>query len=195
MARLPIRIYGDRVLQKRAKPVRQVDAALLELIEAMIETMSVEIGAGLAAPQVGESSRLIVVGAGGDEDGEILRLINPRIVAALGSQDSMEGCLSLPTLRGQVQRNEEVAVKATTPAGSEITIEAAGLLARVLQHEIDHLDGVLFTDRADLDSLCWLLPDADTEDGYRLEPTTMKEAQRCFARMRRKRAGEGGSEP
>ena len=195
MARLPIRIYGDRVLQKRAKPVRQVDAALIELIEAMIETMSVEIGAGLAAPQVGESSRLIVVGAGGDEDGEILRLINPRIVAASGSQESLEGCLSLPTLRGQVQRHEQVAVEAINHTGREVIIEAEGLIARVLQHEIDHLNGVLFTDRADHDSLCWLLPDADTEDGYHLEPTTMKEARRSFARMRRKRAEEGASAP
>ena len=194
MARLPIRIYGDPVLRKKAKPVRAVDAELQALIEAMIEAMWEDDGAGLAAPQLGVCARVIVVHPPGREDDEVLRLINPRIIAAEGTQQGTEGCLSLPTLRAEVERHQQVQVEALTPAGEELTLEAEGLLARVLQHEIDHLNGVLFIDRADKDSLSWLVPDVESEDGFRLEPTTWEEAQRRFARMRAKHPPKGATD-
>ncbi len=191
MALMPIRIYGDPVLRKKAKPVRDMDGVLSDLIETMVEAMCTNQGVGLAAPQVGKLRRIIVVRADAEADSEIFRLINPRIVASEGTQESLEGCLSLPALRGKVNRHEQVAVEAITLEGDEVTIEATGLLARVLEHEIDHLNGVLFVNRADLDTLCWLIPDTEAEDGYRFEPTTMEEAQRCFERMRRKRQSQG----
>ena len=194
MALMPIRIYGDPVLRKKAKPVRDLDGVLSDLIETMVEAMCANEGVGLAAPQVGKLRRIIVVRADAEPDSEIFRLINPRVIAAEGTQEGLEGCLSLPALRGKVNRHEQVAVEAITLEGDEVAIEATGLLARVLEHEIDHLNGVLFVNRADLDTLCWLIPDTEAEDGYRFEPTTMEEAQRCFERMRRKRQSQGAPE-
>ncbi len=194
MTRMPIRIYGDPVLRKKAKPVRNIDGVISDLIETMVEAMCANQGVGLAAAQVGKLRRVIVVRAEAEPDSEIFRLINPRVIAAEGTQDGLEGCLSLPALRGEVNRHEQVAVEAITPEGDEVTIEAEGLLARVLEHEIDHLNGVLFVDRADLDALCWLVPDTEAEDGYRFEPTTMEEAQRCFERIRRKRESQEAPE-
>jgi len=147
----------------------------------------------LAAPQVGSLSRVIVARADTEEDAEIFRLINPRIIAAEGTQEGMEGCLSLPSLRGDVQRSAQVAVEAMTPEGKNITIEATGLLARVFEHEIDHLNSILFVDRAAADTLCWLIPDPEAEDGYRLEETTIKEAEERFARLRAKRRAKEGA--
>ena len=97
-------------------------------------------------------------------------------------------------MRADVKRGEEVAVERITPEGDEVTHEATGLLARALQHEIDHLNGVLFVDHAPQDTFCWLIPDTEAEDGYRFEPTTMQEAQRSFERMRRKQEGKGAQE-
>ena len=191
MARLPVRIYGDPVLRKKAKPVRKIDDELRELIEEMIEAMVEDDGAGLAAPQVGESIQLIVVKIDWEEDSEIVSLINPRVVGASGTQEGMEGCLSLPTLRGKVERHQQVTVQGIAPDGSEVSLEAEGLVARAFEHEIDHLNGIMFVDRADPDSLRWLIPDPDEECGYRLEATNMKEARRAFKRLRSKQQAEG----
>jgi len=191
VTRLPIRIYGDPILRKKAKPVRKIDDQLSELIEGMIEAMVEDDGVGLAAPQVGQSIRLIVVKTGSEENGEIVSLINPHVVAASGTQDGMEGCLSLPTLRGKVQRHQQVTVQGIVPDGSEVSLEAEGQVARAFEHEIDHLNGVLFVDRAPADTLCWLIPDPDEECGYRLEATSMKEAKRVFKRLRSKQQAEG----
>ncbi len=189
-----IRIYGEPVLRKKAKPVQDIDGDVSDLIQTMVEAMCTNQGVGLAAPQVGKLRRVIVVRADTEEDSEIFRLINPRIVAADGTQEGREGCLSLPALRADGMRGEEVAVEGITPEGDEVTIEATGLLARALQHEIDHLNGVLFVDHAAQDTFCWLIPDAQAEDGYRFEPTTMQEAQRSFERMRRKQQRKGDPE-
>ncbi len=191
MARLPVRIYGDPVLRKKAKPVRKIDDELRELIEGMLEAMVEDDGAGLAAPQVGQSIRLIVVKTGSEENGEIVSLINPRVVAASGTQEGMEGCLSLPALRGRVQRHQQVTVQGSAPDGSEVSLEAEGHVARAFEHEIDHLNGILFVDRAPSETLRWLIPDPDEECGYRLEATNMKEAKRVFERLRDKRQFEG----
>ncbi|MEA4883433.1 MAG: peptide deformylase [Clostridia bacterium] len=142
---LEIRTDGDPVLRGKARPVRTIDAAMLKLASNMLETMYDAPGVGLAAPQVGVALRLIVVDAG---DGP-RTLFNPAVVAAKGEDCSDEGCLSVPGMVGRVKRAAEVDVEAYDRRGRRVAIQAQDLLARVLQHEIDHLDGVLFTDKAE----------------------------------------------
>jgi len=194
MAAPLIRIYGDPVLRTKAKQVSEIDGEVQDLVEKMVAAMRENEGVGLAAPQVGSLLRVIMVRPDTQDDTEIFRLINPRIIAAEGSQEGMEGCLSLPSLRGEVERSAQVAVEAMTPEGKNITIEATGLLARVFEHEIDHLNSVLFVDRTAADTLCWLIPDPEMEDGYRLEETTIEEAEQRFARLRAKRQAKGESQ-
>ncbi len=146
-------IYTSKnpVLRTKAKRVKKVDETTQKLIDDMIETMQQAPGVGLAAPQVGVSLRILVIETPEDEDdpqgGTALQLINPEILKADGEQFGEEGCLSIPGYVGMVKRNMNVTVKALNRKGKEVKIKATGYLARVLQHEIDHLDGVLFTDR------------------------------------------------
>lgn len=140
-----LRTEGDAVLRKTALPVKRFDAALGRLLDDMVESMYHYNGIGLAAPQVGISKQIVVVDAA--ESG-LLELINPEIVAADGEEVDNEGCLSVPGTYGEVTRAATVKVVAQSRTGESITIEAEGLLARALQHEIDHLRGVLFIDRA-----------------------------------------------
>ncbi len=136
---------GHEVLRRKAKPVRHVNRMVRGLLARMEATMYDAKGVGLAAPQVGVSLRLIVADAGSDH----CALVNPEVVLAEGSQrQPMEGCLSIPGVTGEVERAERVRVHALDPTGHEVWIDAEGYFARVLQHEIDHLDGILFTDRA-----------------------------------------------
>jgi peptide deformylase len=147
MAVLNVRRYGDPVLRRRAAAITEVTPELRETIADMVETMYDEVGIGLAAPQVGISLRLMVIGH--DERREPRALINPVIVARGGQVTAEEGCLSLPGIFAQITRAEWVDVEATDVAGEPVKIHGRGLLARVLQHEIDHLDGVLFIDHLD----------------------------------------------
>ena len=172
MAALDVVKYPARVLRKKAKAVRDADGRVQRLLDDMLETMLDEPGLGLAAPQVNEPIRAIVV----RDDEREFQLVNPKITRRAGRQVGPEGCLSLPGLRGDVARAEEVAVTAINRSGKRVQIEAEGLLARVFQHEIDHLDGKLFTDRVDEDTLRWPVPDEEAEDGYRMEPTTVADA-------------------
>jgi peptide deformylase len=145
MAVLKVRRYGDPVLRRRAVPVEQVTPDIRRLADDMVDTMYDEVGIGLAAPQVGTSIRLMVVG---DEEGRGAQvLLNPAITAQGGSVTAEEGCLSLPGVFAQVTRSEWVTLEAQDLEGRPIAITARGLRARVFQHEIDHLDGVLFIDR------------------------------------------------
>ncbi len=142
-----IRKKGDAVLRDVSREVKVITPQLLVLLDDMVETMVDADGVGLAAPQVGINKRLIVVDIR-DENG-LLKLINPVIVDKDGSKEkAVEGCLSFPGIAGEVERDEKVTVRALGPDGKTIEICAAGLLARALQHEIDHLDGILFVDRA-----------------------------------------------
>jgi len=146
MAVLPIRLYGDPVLRRPAEPVASVTPEIERLIADLTETMYDSLGIGLAAPQVGVSLRLIVL----DEGRGVARAyLNPVIVAEGGRAVGEEGCLSLPGIFADVERAEWVVVEAQAPTGAVIRQRARGLLARVFQHEIDHLDGVLFIDRLD----------------------------------------------
>jgi peptide deformylase len=145
MAVLNVRRYGDPVLRRRANPVEAVTPQIRRLAGDMVETMYDEVGIGLAAPQVGVSVRLLVVG---DEEGRGAQvLVNPAITAQGGTVTAEEGCLSLPGIFAQVMRSEWVTLQAQDLDGNPVAITARGLRSRVFQHEIDHLDGVLFIDR------------------------------------------------
>lgn len=144
MAIRTIRIYGDELLRKKCRVVEDISQRILILIEDMKETMYKSNGIGLAAPQVGILKRIVVIDVG---DG-LITLINPEIVEMQGSQLVSEGCLSIPGVQKSVDRPETVKVKAINEIGEKIIIDGEGLLARALCHEIDHLDGVLFIDKA-----------------------------------------------
>ena len=144
MAILEIKEYGDPVLREKALPVEEVTPEILNLIKDMAETMYTASGVGLAALQVGVPKRIILVD--GEEDGLIV-LINPMIVKSEGEIVAEEGCLSVPDIYSQVKRSVKVTVKALNQNGDPIEITKEDLTARALQHEIDHLDGILFIDR------------------------------------------------
>jgi peptide deformylase len=141
-----IRWLGDPVLRDKCGEVTEIDAKVLELVSDLQETMYAAEGVGLAAPQVGVPLRIFVYDIREPEE-EPGVLINPVVIASVGVVREPEGCLSVPGLTEVVERAETVTVKGTLPDGSETTIQASGLLSRCLQHECDHLDGVLFFDK------------------------------------------------
>jgi len=148
MAILEIKKYPEKVLKQKAKPVTSFDEDLQMLIDDMVETMYAAPGVGLAAPQVGKSRRLAVIDISSRENKfPLIVLINPVIVNCEGEIEFEEGCLSLPEYTAKVKRAEKVAVKALDREGKSIEIEGTDLLAVALQHEIDHLDGMLLIDR------------------------------------------------
>lgn len=144
MAVRKIRVDPDPVLRKRAKRVAAVDASVKKLVADMLETMKEAPGVGLAAPQVGVSLRVIVIGIPEQEE---ICLINPEIVRRKGERLVDEGCLSIPGYIGQLKRSEVVTVKGRDLNGKEVRIKAEELLAQALEHEIDHINGVLYVDR------------------------------------------------
>ena len=148
MALLKIRKFPDTVLKQAATAVEQIDGSLNGFIDSMVQTMYAAPGVGLAAPQVGDSRRIVVLDTDHENPGKhLLKLINPKIVEAEGSITWEEGCLSVIDFTADVERAARVLVRAWTPDEKEIEIEADDLLAVALQHEIDHLDGKLFIDR------------------------------------------------
>ncbi len=149
MAILGIETLGSRVLREKAAPVEAVTDDVRRLIRDMIDTMYEAEGIGLAAPQVGISERILVVDVGDeDENRQVHALINPVIVEfGKETEKASEGCLSIPGIEEMVTRPARVTVEALNPDGEPVRIEAEGLLARALQHEVDHLDGILFIDR------------------------------------------------
>lgn len=140
--------WPEPVLAKRGEPVTSFDGALKTLVDEMFESMYAAQGIGLAAPQIAISKRIAVVDLSFNKEAkDRIALINPEIVTMTGRQVEEEGCLSLPDIREKVQRAEHVKVRAQNVDGEWFEVEGDGLLARALQHEIDHLDGVLFIDR------------------------------------------------
>jgi peptide deformylase len=131
------------VLRRRAPRVGKVDDSIRRLMDDMMETMIAAPGVGLAAPQVDVSLRVITIKV----DNQLLHLANPEIVKQDGEQTGYKGCLSVPGMVGEVTRAEKVVCKAINRHGKQVRIKGSGLLARAIQHEIDHLDGILFTDR------------------------------------------------
>ncbi|CAO0823551.1 peptide deformylase [Desulfarculales bacterium] len=147
MSILPIRTFPDPMLAQVCQPVQAVERALVELAESMAETMYAASGIGLAAPQVGQPLNLVVIDtARGEERGAPLFLFNPRIVEVYGETVFEEGCLSVPDYTADVYRNERVILAAQDREGRPISLEAQGLMAICLQHELDHLVGRLFLD-------------------------------------------------
>lgn len=144
MSVLEIRKAGDKILKEKAQPVIKIDKKIKKLLDDMAETMDSADGVGLAAPQVGVSLRVIILDVG---EG-LIELINPEITLSEGSELGNEGCLSIPGVFGEVERFTEVTVEGLNRFGKKINITGNGLLARALQHEIDHLEGILFIEKA-----------------------------------------------
>ena len=144
MAILSVRRYGDPILRQKATPVASLTPAITTILEDLVETMFQQVGIGLAAPQVGIPLRLIVM-----DDGKrgARALVNPVIIERRGAVRAEEGCLSLPGIFAEVERSESVRVEALDGDGAPVSFEARDLHARVIQHEVDHLDGILFLDR------------------------------------------------
>jgi peptide deformylase len=140
---MDIRTYGDPTLRQRAEPVEEIDAEIRLICEKMVEVMIRSHGAGLAAPQIGISKRIIAL----DADGAFHVLINPELVEVSGETEPVtEGCLSVPGVDAPVERAKRAVIEGTTLDGRTVRIEGEGLLARAMQHEMDHLNGKLFLD-------------------------------------------------
>ena len=150
MARLKIRVYPDPVLKKKAQPVTEVKPEDQALFDDLIETMYAEDGVGLAAPQVGISRQIIIVSPT-LTPGEESVFLNPEILEARGRALGIEGCLSVPGISGEISRAKNIRFRALDRHGQPLEMEVKDLFARIIQHEIDHLNGVLLIDRVDFD--------------------------------------------
>jgi peptide deformylase len=185
MAVRKVIVLGNPILRQKAKPVRQITKAERQLIDDLLETMDAHEGVGLAAPQVGILQRIFVA----RWEGETFVLVNPEIEwRSKETVAGMEGCLSIPGVQGKVVRHEKIRVRALNADGNPIVLQPEGWLARIFQHEIDHLDGILILDRTD--ELFWVVEE-ETEEGetkVRLIPTTKDAILAAFQRRRRKAA-------
>jgi peptide deformylase len=144
MSARPICILPEAILRKKAKKVSDIGKSVQRLIDDMIDTMRAASGVGLAAPQVGVPLRIVVIEIPGEE---VITLINPEIIKRDGERVVEEGCLSIPGYRGEVKRSQWVKVKAQDRTGKALRLKGVELLGQVLEHEIDHLNGVLYIDR------------------------------------------------
>ena len=170
MAQLPMRFMPDPVLRHKASRVPSITSQIRKLADDMVETMHANAGVGLAAPQVGVARRVIVIQLPDDEAPRVY--VNPEITQREGERHVEEGCLSIPGYRGLVRRSERVRAKALDRNGRLVRIKADELLAQALEHEIDHLDGILYVDRlVDRDSF-WKLEDqpAPAEEDEETQP-------------------------
>lgn len=144
MALRNIVLEGDEILRKKAREVAEVNDHIRMILDDMLETMKAHDGAGLAAPQVGILKRMFIAMV----DGELIELINPVILETEGEQEEDEGCLSVPGMVGTVKRPEYIKMKGLDRNGQEVVYEGTGFMPIVLSHEYDHLDGILYTDKA-----------------------------------------------
>jgi peptide deformylase len=163
-----IRLLGDSVLRGKSRKVTRFNDELIALADDMVETMRNSNGVGLAAPQVGVLQRLIIVETPEDEDepgsGELHVVVNPKLIRVSDELvDGLEGCLSIPGYVGEVTRHETVVVKGQDVRGRKIRVSVAGFLARVFQHEIDHLEGVLFVDQLTAPDRIWAVEEGEEE--------------------------------
>jgi peptide deformylase len=156
--------FGEPILEQKAKRVRNFNEELKKLADDMLETLRKACGVGLAAPQIGVPLRLTVIEMPEEEP---IILVNPEVIEQIGQRQVTEGCLSYPGYRGETTRSELVKVKALDLNGEKIKVKADGLMAQALEHEIDHLNGILYTDRLiDKDSLhkIEMIPDPDQRE-------------------------------
>lgn len=143
MALRQIRLFGDEILRKKSREVEVVDEKIRQILNDMVDTMyNAENGGGLAAPQIGILKRLVVIDMGQG----LMKLVNPKIIKQEGSQEVIEGCLSNPNIFGKLLRPAKVTIRALDEKSEEITLTGTGELAKCFCHEIDHLEGILFTD-------------------------------------------------
>lgn len=177
MSILPIRINPDPILRRKAKKISKIDASVQKLIDDMLETMRSASGVGLAAPQVGKSLRVVVIEVPGYEP---LALINPEFVRQEGKRRVEEGCLSIPGYKGEIQRSITIVIKGLDRGGHPVRIKATAsedspeesLLAQALEHEIDHLNGVLYVDYLESpDKLIRLDTDEEAREGEPVRAT------------------------
>ncbi|HEY7198619.1 MAG TPA: peptide deformylase [Candidatus Dormibacteraeota bacterium] len=167
MAVREILSFDHPALRQKARKVPRVDTSIVRLLDDLAETMYAAPGAGLAANQIGVTLRVCVVKG---EDNQHYGLVNPVVVKGEGTQVGYEGCLSLPGWVGEVERHETVVVKGLNRKGKEVRIKSSGFTARAFQHEIDHLDGILFTDRlTSLDTLRRVEELEDAEEAEAVE--------------------------
>lgn len=151
------------VLHRKAKRVRKIDDSVQKLIDDMIDTMRETGGVGLAAPQVGIPLQVAVIEIPGED---VITLVNPELVKSSGEHTVVEGCLSLPGYRGEIKRAEAVTVKGRDRSGKDVRIKADGLLAHALQHELDHINGVVYVDHLEsMDDLYKIEPEEEDESG------------------------------
>ena len=155
MAVRSICILPEPVLRRKAKKVANIDSSVQRLVDDMIDTMRAVSGVGLAAPQISVSLRVAVIELPGEE---VITLINPEIVKKKGERLITEACLSVPGYQGELKRSVSVKVKAQDRYGRKVRLKGEGLLGQALEHEIDHLDGILYVDRVESDKLWKLLP-------------------------------------
>lgn len=174
MTILPITLFGHPILRQKSKRVRGIDVSIQKLIDDMHETLEAAHGVGLAAPQVGLLLRVIVIHI---PEQEPLALINPQVVRKRGERVVPEGCLSLPGYRGEVKRSETVTVKGLDPQGMEIRIKADELLAQALEHEIDHLNGILFVDHLVSPDGLWKIEPEEEPDEEEAVPAGARQAE------------------
>ena len=162
MAKLrEIRIAPDPILREKSVRVPEIDKSVIQLVDDMILTMQEYDGAGLAAPQVGVSLRVITLQM---PDEEPFCVINPEITRRSGEVELMEGCLSIPGYQGEVKRSVSVTAKGLNRKGEKIKIKATGLLAQALEHETDHLDGILYIDRIESDDKLYKIEEQTTQE-------------------------------
>lgn len=167
--------YGHPVLRQRGERVGRITDDVRNLVFRMVEVLHRANGLGLAANQIGIPRQIAIV----DIDGKVTPLIDPEIVSAKGEEDGEEGCLSLPRLFGLVRRPTQVVVRARDLNGKRFKLKADGLMARALMHEIDHLNGRLFIDQVDRDSLHWSIRASEGGELV-LQPTTLEDALKAF---------------
>lgn len=160
MAVLEIRTLPDPVLRRKAKRVTTIDGSIQKLIDDMIDTLRAVHGTGLAAPQIGVSLRIAVIGI---SEKEVITLINPEIVRREGVRVVEEGCLSYPGYYGEIKRSEVVKVKAQNRQGKQFRLRGEGLLAHALEHETDHLNGILYIDHVESPDKLWKVTSQDSE--------------------------------
>jgi len=187
MAVLRIRLLGDPVLRKKCRAVDRITKEDRQLIDDMIETMEEADGAGLAAPQVGVTRKIIVVH---DQRDRPTAIINPKIVSRSNEiVCGAEGCLSLPRLQAEVKRPQEAVVRGRGVNGKPLEIAGSDIRGRAILHELDHLDGRLYIDVMEPDTLSWITHREDEETGEEevvLEPTTLEEAEARFRLLARR---------
>ena len=167
MSVLNIRILPDQILRKKAKKVTRFDEQLQKLIEDMIETMRYANGVGLAANQIGVLQRVVVIEI--PDENRVRVLINPEIIKIEGEREVNEGCLSIPGYRGELTRSVKVRVKALDRSGKPLRIRAEGLLAQALEHETDHINGILYIDHLISHEHLWKLENDEAETAIESE--------------------------